>query len=158
MILSLLLLATAQAASDKLPPATPLPLADPDTAAVMAPVDALFAGLSARDAGQIAAQLRDDGGATVASVAADGSKAVHHLSWAEFTAGIKAGPEKYEERLSDPAIEMDGDIAMIWGPYTFFLDGKPHHCGVDHFDLVRENGAWKIQNITWSQRTTGCAG
>jgi len=27
---------------------------------------------------------------------------------------------------------------------------------VDHFDLVRENGAWKVQNVTWSSRTTGC--
>jgi len=29
---------------------------------------------------------------------------------------------------------------------------------LDHFDLIRENGAWKVQNITWSSRTTGCEG
>jgi hypothetical protein len=27
---------------------------------------------------------------------------------------------------------------------------------VDHFDLVRENGAWKIMNLTFSSRMMGC--
>ena len=128
------------------------------TAAIMAPINALFAGLAARDSAAILAQLRADGGATVASEKADGTRSVRHMSWPEFAAGIKPGPEKYEERISSPAIEIDGDIAMVWAPYIFFVDGKAHHCGVDHFDLVREAGTWKILNITWSQRTTGCEG
>ena len=157
LILSLLLAAQITP-MQPMPKGTGLPLADVDTAAVMAPVDRLFAGLAARDAAAISAQLRTDGGATIAVEKADGSHSIRHLSWAEFTAGIKPGPEKYEERLTDPAVEVDGDIAMVWSPYTFLIDGKVHHCGVDHFDLVRENGSWKILNITWSQRTTGCEG
>ncbi|MFX8926085.1 hypothetical protein ABTN20_19705, partial [Acinetobacter baumannii] len=66
--------------------------------------------------------------------------------------------ERYEERLSDPAIEIDGGIAMVWGRCTFLIDGKVHHCGYDHFDLVRDGGTWAIQNLTWSSRTTGCGG
>jgi hypothetical protein len=155
LILSLLLAAQITP-MQPMPKGTGLPLADVDTAAVMAPIDRLFAGLAARDAAAISAQLRTDGGATIAVEKADGSHVVRHLSWAEFTAGIKPGPEKYEERLTDPAVEVDGDIAMVWAPYTFFVDGKAQHCGVDHFDLVRENGAWKILNVTWSQRTSGC--
>jgi hypothetical protein len=139
-----------------LPPANPVPYSDPDATNVMAPINAMFAGLAARDAAAIAAQLRPEGGATVAVEKPDGSRSIRHLSWNEFTAGIKPGPERYEERLTDPAIEVDGDIAMVWSPYVFTIDGKPHHCGVDHFDLVRENGGWKVLNVTWSQRTTGC--
>ena len=45
---------------------------------------------------------------------------------------------------------------MVWSPYVFTIDGKVHHCGVDHFDLVREAGAWKVLSVTWSQRTAGC--
>ena len=45
---------------------------------------------------------------------------------------------------------------MVWAPYTLLKDGKPDHCGYDHFDLVREGTTWKILNVTWSQRTTGC--
>lgn len=138
--------------ADKLPPANPLPYEDAEATAVLAPINAMFAGLAARDAAAIQAQTRPEGSATVV----DGSHTIKHMSWAEFTAGIKPGPEKYEERLTDPAIEIDGDIAMVWSPYLFLIDGKVHHCGTDHFDLIRENGAWKVLNVTWSQRANGC--
>ena len=155
MILLPLLLAAAQ--SDRLPPANALPPPSDETA-VMAPVNALFAALAAHDGAAILAQGRPEGGATVAVERADGSRSVRHLGWAEFAAGIKPGPERLEERLTDPAIEIDGDIALVWSPYEFLVDGKIAHCGVDHFDLVREAGRWRIQNVTWSQRTSGCEG
>jgi len=155
LILSLLLAAQITP-MQPMPKGTGLPLADADTSAVMAPIDRLFAGLAARDPQALLAQLRPEGGATVAIEQADGTRVVSHMAWADFANHLKPGPERYEERLTDPAVEMDGDIAMVWSPYTFLIDGKVHHCGVDHFDLVREAGAWKILNITWSQRTTGC--
>ncbi len=155
MIPALLLLALQSA--DKLPPANPLPYTDPAAAAVMAPIDAMFRGLAAHDGAAILAQVRSEGGATVAMEKPDGTRSIRHLSWQEFTAGVKPGPERLEERMTDPAIEVNGDIAMVWGPYTFTIDGKIHHCGVNHFDLIREGAAWKVLNVTWSQRTTGCA-
>jgi len=170
MILPLLLLAAApqtNAAGIKpapettpvapLPPANPVPYTDPDAANVMAPVNALFAGIAARDAAAIAtAELPEGGGATIVIEQPGGARTVSHLAWAAVNAHFQPGPEKYEERLEDPAIETDGDVAMVWGNYRFFIDGKLHHCGVDHFDLVRKDGQWKIANVTWSQRTTGC--
>lgn len=133
----------------------PAPLAE--DAGVMVPIDALFAGLTARDGQAILAQVRPDGGATVAEEKPDGTRTVRRMSWPEFAALIKPGPERYAERLSDPAVDIDGDIAMVWSPYVFTIDGKVAHCGTDHFDMVREAGRWKIANITWSSRTTGCA-
>ena len=140
----------------KLPPANPLPYEDAEAAAVMPPSNAMCAGLAAHDGAAILAQTRAEGGATVAIEKPDGSRAIRHLSWTEFAAGIKPGPEKLEERISMPAIEVDGDIAMVWAPYVFLIDGKAHHCGINHFDLVRENASWKVLNVTWSQRATGC--
>jgi hypothetical protein len=159
---ALLLLAQISPSKDvtptpKLPPANPVAYQDIDTAAVMVPIKAMFAGLAAHDGQLILAQTRPEGGAMVALERPDGSRTIRHLSWTDFAAGIKPGPDKYEERISDPAIEADGDIAMVWVPYTFYLNGKADHCGVDHFDLIRENGQWKVLNVTWSQRTTGCA-
>ena len=141
-----------------MPKGTGLPPPGTEEGAVMVPINALFAGLAARDSAAILAQLRPEGGATVANEAPNGVRTVRHMSWAEFAAGVKPGPEKYEERISNPAVEIDGDIAMVWAPYTFFIDGKAHHCGIDHFDLVRETGTWKIVNITWTARATGCEG
>ena len=154
MIPALLLLALQSA--DRLPPANPLPYADPVAGAVMAPIDAMLRGLAAHDGAAILAQVRPDGGATVAVEKPDGTRSIRRMSWTEFAAGVKPGPDRLEEKLTDTAIEVDGDIAMVWGPYTVTVNGKLHHCGADHFGLIRENGAWKVLNVTWSQRTTGC--
>lgn len=158
ILLPLIFLASIadQKSSDKLPPANPLPPPVSEEGQVMAPINALFDGLARRDSATILAAMRADGSATTASEKADGTRTVHRMTAAEFAAAIKPGPERYQERISDPAIEIDGDIAMVWAPYTFLVDGKVHHCGVDHFDLVREGGSWKVANITWSSRTTGC--
>ena len=128
-----------------------------EEAGVMAPINGLFAALAARDGQAILAQVRSDGGATVAEEKPDGTRSVRRTSWPEFAASIKPGPERYAERLTDPAVDIDGDIAMVWSPYVFTIDGKVSHCGTDHFDMVRDAGRWKIANITWSKRTTGCA-
>ena len=154
MLLALILAADTA----KLPKWNPIPIDGTAEAAVLAPIKAMFAGLEARDSAAILAQTRPEGGATVASEKPDGTHSIRHLSWADFAAGIKPGPEHYQEELLDPAVEIDGDIAMVWSRYVFTIDGKPHHCGVDHFDLVRENGAWKLLNVTWSSRTNGCEG
>ena len=135
---------------------TGLPPPGTEESQVMIPVDAIFAAIAARDSTAFLAQVRPDGGATVATENPDGTRSVTHRSWSEVAARFAPGPERFEERLIDPAVEVDGDIAMVWGRYNFLIDGKLHHCGYDHFDLVREGGRWKVQNLSWSSRTLGC--
>lgn len=135
---------------------TGLPPQGTDEAAVMAPVNALLAGIGARDGAAALARVRQDGTLTAAIERADGTHELRRMSWADFAAHLKPGREHFEERLLDPAIEIDGDVAMVWSPYVFLIDGRVEHCGADHFDLVRDGGAWKLLNVTWSQRTAGC--
>lgn len=158
MILPLLLLAAQITPVQPIVKGTALPPPGSEEAGVMAPVNGLLAGIAARDGQAMAQYLRPDGNATVATEKPDGTRTVTHISAADLTARFAPGAEKFEERLTDPAIEIDGDIAMVWSPYTFSIDGKVYHCGVDHFSLVRENGSWKIANLSWSSRTTGCTG
>jgi hypothetical protein len=154
LILALLL---AQITPEQpMPKGTALPPPVATDSAVMAPVTALLAGLAAHDGAAILAVTRPEGSATAVTLQPDGSSSVSRESWAEFVAGIPAHPRGIEERLSDPAIEIDGDVAMLWAPYRLLVDGKLLHCGTDHVDLVRSGGAWKILNLTWSARTTGC--
>jgi hypothetical protein len=159
MILLSLLLAAGQ-----ITPVQPIvkgtglpPAAMTEEAGVMVPIDALLVALAARDGQAILAQVRPDGSATVAEEKPDGTRSVRRTSWPDFAASIRPGSERYVERLTDPAVDIDGDIAMVWSPYVFTIDGKVSHCGTDHFDMVREAGRWKIANLTWSKRTTGCA-
>src|SRR5690606_10298859 len=85
----------------------------------------------------------------------DGAR-VRQPTVAEFAGGLTPGPERFEEVMVAPVVRIDGDIAMVWGEYVFRVDGEISHCGVNHFDLVRRDGVWKIANLTWSQRSTGC--
>lgn len=139
-----------------LPPAN-LPQPDFETAAVLAPMQRLFAGIAAKDTAAILATVRAEGRATAVVTRPDGTAAVRGSTWADFAARIPTAPGTLEERLSgQPAVEVDGEIAMIWAPYVFLVDGKRVHCGTNHLDLVREGGSWRILNVTWTQRTTGC--
>jgi len=124
----------------------------------METIQAMLGWIAAHDSAAVLAVLRPEGKATVSVERPDRSSFLRHPSWAEFVASIKPGPEKLEPRLHEPLVKVDGDIAMAWTPYTFSIDGKVHHCGVNHFDLVREDGRWKILNVTYSYRTTGCVG
>ncbi|MES2288507.1 MAG: nuclear transport factor 2 family protein [Pseudomonadota bacterium] len=156
LVLPLLFALTAQAMpSQPMPKGTGLPPPTVDEAAVLAPINRLFDAMARRDAAALMAELRPEGGATVAIEAPEG-RAIGHKSWAEFAKTLGPGTQKFEERLIDPMVDIDGDIAMVWSRYVFLIDGKLSHCGMDHFDLVRENGSWKILNLTWSKRTTGC--
>lgn len=124
--------------------------------AVLAPVNAVFAALAARDAAGLDAHFDPAAQLTVLHENADSATRVTHLTWQQFAGGLQPGPERFEEVLIDPTVAIDGDLAVVWGSYVFRIDGRLSHCGVDHFDLIRQNGAWKINSLTWNQRTTGC--
>jgi hypothetical protein len=62
----------------------------------------------------------------------------------------------YDERISFDLIRIDGDLAIVWAPYKFYLGDKFSHCGVDSFQLVKINGEWKIQYIIDTRRKQDC--
>ncbi|CAL1690351.1 hypothetical protein MMB232_00473 [Brevundimonas subvibrioides] len=130
--------------------------ASPEAAAVMVPVNGVFAALAARDGSLVAPHLAPEARMIVAVERPDGTATVQTLAAEAFAAGLRPGPERYEEIMPDPIVAIDGDIAMVWGRYVFKIDGRVSHCGSDHFDLIRRDGVWKIAGITWNQRTTGC--
>lgn len=134
----------------KLPPANPLPYEDTDATAVLAPINALFAAFEAGDGAAVLRHVYPDGRVTMAE-----QGKVRHGNWSEFASGLKPG-DGFKERITNPAIEIDGDVAMVWAPFTVWVNGKLNNCGYDHFDLIRENGTWKVLNLTFSSRTTGC--
>ena len=51
-----------------------------------------------------------------------------------------------KETMYDPQVIVDGDWAMVWGRYVFWVSGKVSHCGIDQFNLVRTEAGWKIAN------------
>jgi hypothetical protein len=61
-----------------------------------------------------------------------------------------------DEKIQFETIKIDGALAMAWTPYKFYYKGQFSHCGVNSFQLVKINGAWKIQYIIDTRRREGC--
>ena len=79
-------------------------------------------------------------------------------SFSQFGAAVsraKAG-DVWHERMYDPEVRIDGNVAQVWGYYTFHINDTFSHCGIDAFMLVKVGDAWKITQIADSRRTLGC--
>jgi hypothetical protein len=140
---SLLFLAAATTAT--LLPAT-LHAATPEEQAVLAPVKAMFDGMARRDATVIKEAFIP--GATMVLMR-DGTPGQMTADAFADRIGHPSHPStaKIEERIHDPLIRIDNDLAVVWAPFDFLIDGKVDHCGTDLFNLVRKDGKWLIASV-----------
>jgi hypothetical protein len=148
-----LLAFAAQAASGKLPPARALPPPTGEEQAVLSSANSLLAAFNTGNSAEILRWVYPDGRVTGTGTLPTRS-GVRSESWTQFTQRL--GNSAFQETISDPAVEIDGDAAMIWAPFVVRIGGKVYNCGIDHFDLVRENGTWKVMNLTFSSHISGC--
>lgn len=65
-------------------------------------------------------------------------------AFAKMIAQAKA-PE-FIEKMPQPKAEVFGDMALVYGRYTFHVGDKFSHCGTNSFHLVRTPDGWKIAN------------
>ena len=68
----------------------------------------------------------------------------------------RAESPTWNEKILSYNVQVDGNMANIWTPYEFWLDGKLLHCGVNSFQLFKDNGAWKIIYLIDTRRKEGC--
>ena len=72
------------------------------------------------------------------------------------TIGTRPADQKWEEKLLDYQIKVDGIMANAWTPYEFWFNGQFSHCGVNSFQLFNDNGTWKIIYLIDTRRRQGC--
>lgn len=155
-MLSMLLLLAAQTVPNRLPPGNAIPpQPSANEQAILGAVQSLLASFSRGDAAAMLRLVYPDGRVTATGTRASGS-GLRQQSWAQFAARLSP-QSTFQETISDPAVEVDGDAAMVWAPFVVRVGGKISNCGFDHFDLVRDNGVWKVMNLTFSSRVTGCS-
>jgi Putative lumazine-binding len=111
--------------------------------AVLAPIHAMFDGMSKRDA--VAIKAATLAGGTMVLMRNGKPVQMTFEAFAERVA--KPGTTQIEERIHDPMVRIDNDLAVVWAPFDFLVDGKIDHCGTDLFDLVRVDGKWMIAAV-----------
>ncbi|MCR8667807.1 nuclear transport factor 2 family protein [Aestuariibaculum sp. M13] len=68
----------------------------------------------------------------------------------------RTSDQKWNERLLDYKIQVDGNMANVWIPYEFWYNDTFSHCGVNNFQLFNDNGTWKIIYLIDTRRRQGC--
>ena len=131
---------------------------DPEGVAIMKPITALFTGMNLGDSAMVHSAFATQ--VTMATVSTDKDGKVNvkrENSLANFLKAVGTPhPEPWSEPIWDVRIEQDGPLAQVWAHYAFYLGNKFSHCGVDAFQLVKENGAWKIFHLTDTRQREGC--
>jgi len=75
---------------------------------------------------------------------------------------LKASATKdvLKERLREEeiTIHVNGNVAAVWAPYDFWINGKHSHCGYEIFTFIKNQESWKIASLTYSveENTYGC--
>jgi len=132
-------------------PAAQAPAAHPEEAAILEVVDRFMHAVSSTDPADMAA-IRLEGGFNIVDRPAEGGGTV--VTRRLFKPSASKGT--YRERYWDPVVHVRGAIAVVWTPYEFWNDGKTSHCGIDVFDLMKEQGTWKIANAMWTVEPDAC--
>jgi hypothetical protein len=136
--------------------AIPVYAQDSERGAVLATVQKVFDAMRTRDTALLSQAF--DTSARLAGVAPRGTPAVRLTAPAAFGKAIASAPagDVWNERIYDPEVRIDGDVAQVWAYYTFHRNKTFSHCGVDAFMLLKVGTEWKITQLADSRRTTGC--
>ena len=112
-------------------------------------VDAFIAALNSGDAAALDRLLHDDGAAFIYGYV-EGRRGLRLRPNRETVEGVATATTRFTERYWNPTILVHRDIAHFWAPYSFDVDGKRSHCGVDSFSLARVDGKWMLTNASWT--------
>ena len=120
--------------------------AQTEQVSILAVVDRFMHAVSSNDVRSLAALRLDDAINTSARPDGKGGMLVTRRAFDAST----FKPGAYRERYWDPAGHVRGSIAVVWTSYEFWVEGKTSHCGVDVFEMIKQDGRWRIGNLMWT--------
>jgi len=126
-----------------------------DRKAVIAVVDAFFAGMTVKDVESMRKIMTDDGILYGYRETAEGLSVFNptHASYLDSLAARESVPI---ERYWDPKVMLHDRIAAVWTPYDFYSDGVFSHCGVNIFSMLKTDDGWKITGVVFSMEPDDC--
>ena len=124
---------------------------------VKAAVNKLFVAMKNSDGIMLQTCFGDSAKLQALSKDKDGNLLVKNESVKDFANSISTMPKgALDERITFDMIKIDGPLASVWTPYSFYYNGQFSHCGVNSFQLLRTVNGWKIQYIIDTRRKSGC--
>jgi hypothetical protein len=79
---------------------------------------------------------------------------LENQSYPDFLKSIASIPQnmKFEERILEYKVALDGNLAHVWTPYEFYINEKFSHRGANSFTLYNDNGKWQIIHLIDTRR------
>jgi hypothetical protein len=119
---------------------------------IRAAVEQIFEGMRTANPDLVRAVFAE--GARFAGVDASGAVTVQSVNgWLE---AIGTSERRWDERVYDVEVHLDGNMASVWAPYTFYFDGAVRHCGINSIELLYDGSGWKVTQIADTRRTDAC--
>ncbi|MCA0152857.1 nuclear transport factor 2 family protein [Winogradskyella vincentii] len=121
-------------------------------------IEAFFEAFHKQDTTAMKSMAKGDILMQSISVNKEGKTVLNANSYEDFLRNIASIPKdrSFEEKLLDYSIQIDGKMANAWTPYEFWYMEKLSHCGVNSFQLIKENDKWKIIYLVDTRRREGC--
>jgi hypothetical protein len=67
-----------------------------------------------------------------------------------FVKFLATSKDKLEEKFHNIEIRQDGDLGLVTFNYNFVINGKISNSGIEHWQLCKIDGQWKILSVTWT--------
>lgn len=125
---------------------------------VRACINSFFEAFHRRDSTALRQTVGDGAVLQTVYTGADGKAVLKGESFNDFLKAIASIPKEkvFEEKLQSFRFEIDGALAHVWVPYEFWFDGRFNHCGVNSFQLFKNNDHWQIIYLIDTRRKEGC--
>lgn len=121
-------------------------------------INTFFEGFHARDSVLMKSVVHDKVIMQSIGKNQQGQAILHHEDFSKFLKSIVSIPAttNFREDLHSYSIQVDGNMASAWTPYSLYVNDVFQHCGVNNFQLFRTNGEWNIIYLVDTRRKEGC--
>lgn len=119
-------------------------------------VNKMFAEMAAHNPAGIVELYTPEAQLAAAIKTKEGKSVIRTFAVEAFSKNFAEKKNELKEDMYAPEVKVFGDLALVWGRYVFFIDGKTAHCGVNAFHLVRTDAGWKIANASTTIEPQGC--
>lgn len=135
--------------------ALPIHVAAQDEATALAAVDQVFEGMRTANAAMVREVFATDARFAILD-AREGPASIRSQSVDGWLTGIDGSGGSWDEQVYEVRARVDGPMASVWAPYTFYLNGEISHCGINSIELLYDAEGWKVTQISDTRRQEGC--
>lgn len=129
----------------------------PEREAVLNVIRAVFDGMRTGDSASMRPLFHPDIRMQTTYIDEEGNPKMVEGSLDRWLDGVgQPKEEAWDEKIWSYDVQIDQNLATVWTDYTFYLGDKLSHCGVNAFQLFKDEDGWKIFQITDTRSKENC--